>query len=271
MSYIVIASLLVLTGICAYAAMNHAFIAFQKPFSRIHFLFAVMCVLLVVFELSHSLTYTAPTLSEYIPRLKWQITVIFMFFTIFPWFVSEYSGVRPLWFLVGLTVLAAVSIVVNIVQPYSLQFAEIVRLDAEQLPWGETVLRPVGRNSLGFLVAIAGVIVAFTFAVYALSVRYYRDRMGTTLAMLLAMGILMATGIEGMLVRSSVINFIHLGPFGILAMVIAMSMALNQEMRHKLRASENRYRSLVEQSPFSIQVLSPDGRTLQVNRSWETL
>lgn len=194
-----------------------------------------------------------------------------MFFTIFPWFVSEYSGVRPLWFLVGLTVLAAVSIVVNIVQPYSLQFAEIVRLDAEQLPWGETVLRPVGRNGLGFLVAIAGVIVAFTFAVYALSVRYYRDRMGTTLAMLLAMGILMATGIEGMLVRSSVINFIHLGPFGILAMVIAMSMALNQEMRHKLRASENRYRSLVEQSPFSIQVLSPDGRTLQVNRSWETL
>ena len=38
-----------------------------------------------------------------------------------------------------------------------------------------------------------------------------------------------------------------------------------------LRASEARFRTLVEQSPLSIQILSPDGRTLQVNRAWEEL
>ncbi len=38
-----------------------------------------------------------------------------------------------------------------------------------------------------------------------------------------------------------------------------------------LRASESRFRSLVEQSPLSIQILSPDGRTLRVNRAWEEL
>lgn len=38
-----------------------------------------------------------------------------------------------------------------------------------------------------------------------------------------------------------------------------------------LRASEARFRTLVEQSPFSMQILSPDGRTLQVNRAWEKL
>jgi len=38
-----------------------------------------------------------------------------------------------------------------------------------------------------------------------------------------------------------------------------------------LRDSEERFRSLVEQSPLSIQVLSPDGRTLQVNHAFETL
>jgi len=38
-----------------------------------------------------------------------------------------------------------------------------------------------------------------------------------------------------------------------------------------LRESEEQFRSLVEQSPLSTQVLSPEGRTLQVNHAFETL
>ncbi len=38
-----------------------------------------------------------------------------------------------------------------------------------------------------------------------------------------------------------------------------------------VRQSEERFRGLMEQSPFSIQVFDPDGRTLQVNRAWEEL
>src|SRR5215207_7999894 len=38
-----------------------------------------------------------------------------------------------------------------------------------------------------------------------------------------------------------------------------------------LRASETRFRLMVEQSPLSTQILAPDGSTLQVNRAWEEL
>nr|MBA3241567.1 PAS domain S-box protein [Acidobacteriota bacterium] len=38
-----------------------------------------------------------------------------------------------------------------------------------------------------------------------------------------------------------------------------------------LRVSESRFRTLVEQSPVSTQIFSPDGRTLRVNRAWEEL
>lgn len=38
-----------------------------------------------------------------------------------------------------------------------------------------------------------------------------------------------------------------------------------------LRASEKRFRDLLEQSPFSIQLLAPSGQTLQVNPAWEKL
>ncbi len=39
----------------------------------------------------------------------------------------------------------------------------------------------------------------------------------------------------------------------------------------RLRASEERFRGLMEQAPFSVQVFAPDGRTVRVNRAWEEL
>src|SRR5919107_2886246 len=41
--------------------------------------------------------------------------------------------------------------------------------------------------------------------------------------------------------------------------------------RTALRASETRFRLMVEQSPLSTQIFSPDGSTLRVNRAWEEL
>ena len=38
-----------------------------------------------------------------------------------------------------------------------------------------------------------------------------------------------------------------------------------------LRVSETRFRLMIEQSPLSIQIFSPDGSTLRVNRAWEEL
>jgi len=38
-----------------------------------------------------------------------------------------------------------------------------------------------------------------------------------------------------------------------------------------LRESEGRFRGLMEQAPFSVQVFAPDGRITRVNRAWEEL
>jgi PAS domain S-box-containing protein len=44
-----------------------------------------------------------------------------------------------------------------------------------------------------------------------------------------------------------------------------------REAESALRDSETRFRLMIEQSPLSIQIFSPDGRTVQVNRAWEEL
>ncbi|MDQ3239509.1 MAG: PAS domain S-box protein, partial [bacterium] len=41
--------------------------------------------------------------------------------------------------------------------------------------------------------------------------------------------------------------------------------------KQKIQLSEIRYRTMIEQSPQSIQIISPDGHTVQVNKAWEAL
>lgn len=55
------------------------------------------------------------------------------------------------------------------------------------------------------------------------------------------------------------------------ASTIARDITERRRTESELRLSEARFRAMIEQSPLSIQVLSPDGQTLQVNRAWEEL
>jgi PAS domain S-box-containing protein len=44
-----------------------------------------------------------------------------------------------------------------------------------------------------------------------------------------------------------------------------------KHLEQSLKTSEARFRGLMEQAPFSVQLFSPDGRTIQANRAWEEL
>jgi diguanylate cyclase (GGDEF)-like protein/PAS domain S-box-containing protein len=272
MDEIAVSSLIVLSGICVYAAVNHLFVALRRPVNLTHLLFAGTCVAATVLALSQIQMYRAQSVTELIVPLKVNVAAATLFLGILlPWSVAAYTKVRPRWLLEGLSLAGVLLLAVNAIQPYSLQFQEIQKLESLRLPWGEVLARPVGPNGPWFFVGVAASLVSAGYALFALTMNYRRDRDATTLAMLLGVVLFVMMSAEGILVRAALIDFIHLGAFGFLVLIIVMSAALNFEVRHRVRTSERRFRALVEQSPFSIQVLSADGRIRQVNAAWEKL
>ena len=63
----------------------------------------------------------------------------------------------------------------------------------------------------------------------------------------------------------------YLGGTDELAVSFVLDLSENKQAELSLKNSETRFRTLIEQSPLSTQIISPQGQTLQVNRAWEEL
>jgi PAS domain S-box-containing protein len=55
------------------------------------------------------------------------------------------------------------------------------------------------------------------------------------------------------------------------AIRVAAESQVSQRAERAIQESETRFRMLVDQSPLSIQILTPSGQTVRVNRAWEKL
>ena len=267
MNEIVVPGIFLLSGICAYAAVTHLAAGVRRPLNRAHLLFAGMCVLMALLGVANGLGYQATTVADATLALKWGLGVVALFFILFPWFIAEHTGVRPKSWLAGYSVLLVGMLVVNFILPFSIQYQDIQGLEHLPLPWGEVVSLPVGRTSVWFAVGLALVFLAYGFALYALGVLYRRARRRETLIMMFAIGLSLLASTQGILVRLAVFQFIHLGPFGYLAMIIVMSMALNYE----LRQSGQRMQTVLDHIPAVVYMKDPDGRYLFINRHFEEL
>ncbi|TGD74688.1 EAL domain-containing protein [Mangrovimicrobium sediminis] len=260
-----------LAGICAYASINHLSVGLQKPRERSHLMFSAMCALLVPYAIFYAHSLQASTAEAYISNLRWSLNAIFAFFILFPWFVAENSGLRPKWFLYLNTAVSGVVIVINNLAPYTLHYFSFDGIQFQRLPWGDIITSGSGSVGPWAIPVMVAMLLQLGYGIYAARTYYLNHGQERTLRIALACILFLLCTVQGLMARFSIINFIDLGPFGFLTIVTLMSMSLGRETHLRLQNSERHFRSLVEQSPISMQFLSPDGYTVSANPAWERL
>ena len=266
-----IAAFHVITGVCVLAAVRHLSNGLWRPIDKANVLFSVMCCCAAGMAWTQAQLYQTWTIEEYAVLLKWNISFVGVFLILMPWFTSAFTGRQPFWWLVVITVGIVALLAINLIQPFGLQLAVIERIETKHMPWGEAFASPAGRLATSFWFSVAAVLIASGDSVIRFLASWRRQHSGTSMMMMLSATVYFVAVFEGVLVRAQFIDFMHLGPFGFFAMVIAMSLTLSFRSRQTLLVSEQRFRTLVEQSPFGIQVLAVDGGTVQVNPAWERL
>jgi PAS domain S-box-containing protein len=266
-----VAAFLVLTGVCGLAAVRHVTNGLWHPVDKANLLFGVMCVCAAGMAWTQAQLYQAWAIPEYAVLLKWNVFFALGFFLVMPWFTKAVSGLQPSPWLTVSTVAFIVFMTLNLLQPFGVQLASIDQIETRIAPWGEHYASPVGKLAPSFWFAISAILAVLVHAVVRFWTSWRRNRSTSSLLLMLSTAAYLLAGIEGILVRAQVIDFVHLGPIGFFLMVIAMSLILSFRSRHTLMVSEQRFRALVEQSPFGIQVLASDGATVQVNPAWQRL
>ncbi len=276
MNEIFTTGLAVLAGLCLYASVHHLWLGWRKPPQRMHMLFSFLCLVVSIYVLTKLGAYRADTAQELVAMRQAETVAVVIILGALPWFVDAYVGGARRAVLIAFGAYAALLVAANLAQPYGVFYAQLPEIRRIVLPWGETVthLRPQ-QPTIWFYLGLLLFASSFVYSGYVCARQYRRgDRPQRARSLGLALALFFAFALFNHVVNFTHLDFVHTAEFGFIALVLLMDWSLSQELRRgakKIEASEHRFRSLVEQSPFSIQVLAPDGRTVQVNRAWEEL
>jgi PAS domain S-box-containing protein len=265
----------VLAGVCFYASVHHAWIGLRRPAHPDHAWFALVSVLVGAYVLAKCGSYTATTPAALVAGRRLEVTLGVVTLGVLPWFVSAFSGIRNRTLLLLLSAYCALVVLINLIRPYGINYSDPPVIQLMTLPWREVVtdIRSREQNAweqVGWLF----ISLSFVYCFAAGVLQYRRGNRSKAFAMLSALTVFFLCVMFNRVVNAGWVEFTHTAEFGFVALIVLMGAALSHELRRgtaALAASEARFRSLVEQSPFSIQLLAPDGRTLQVNRAWEAL
>ncbi len=255
-------------GVTAYAAALHFGLGLTRPRSRAHLTLAAMSAFWIVGVAYQVQALHATTAAEFVTATRWNLDSVVVFGALLPWFVFHYShGTRPAW-PAALSAYMAVLVIANHALPNTLQFEQLDGIYRLRLPWGEAVSRAMGQSGPWTLAGAAAFVAIFGYSLATVGGLYWRTRRTTSLWVLAALGVLMATSAQGILVRLNIVNFVELGPFGYCAMILIMGAAVGRDTKQKLRATEASYQALFAHSPQAIIAVDPQtGDITEVNET----
>lgn len=257
--------LYVLGGVCIYAGVHHALIAWRQPVDRTNLWFTLMCFSIALYVIAKAGAYESGSAEMLVTRRRWELSFALIFFVAFIWFVREYAGRRSPWLPAALSLLMIAVLTANLLLPYGVAFVRLPEFSMLNLPWGEQIadLRvPQDQRGVWFQTGWLGMLLVFVYSLYASWRQYRRGERRRALSLAAGVAVFLALFMVNRLVNDGLIAFTHTAEFGFLALLFVM----NQSLAHDERKSEQRMQAVLDNMPAVVYLKDLHGRYLLVNR-----
>jgi len=261
-------------GIAMYAGIIHLVIGLsRRPRDMTNVTFGLASLAIAANALAVLVIHTAGSVEAYVTVFKFGFgPIALLLLGAFMGFVAFYTGVKPRWFLLVMSIWLVVIIALEMALPYGILFADVSGLRQVTLPWGEQIVIAQATPHPWRPLVDLFLFVMFGFFFYA-AYRQYRsgDRKRATL-LALALVLFFAANIFDTLVDIGIINFIYIQEFAYLAFVIVMSISLSLDVTRtekELHEYQTRLEVLVEER--TAELSAANARLVEREREAATL
>lgn len=223
-------------GLCLAFGALYLFIGVRRAAQRrLNLLFAGFAFAYAGAILGARAGYLAESLDGYATWMRVATFFAAVGFTLFAWFVAEYTSVRPRWLLLGVTAAFAL-VAVAAIFTQTLVVDVSAGVESVTLPWGETLLMNEGNDPPLLLVYLLALLAVVIYTISADVVQFRRGATRDAAILALGIGWFIFTLVEESLVVLGVIDTVILSDFGFLGFVVAMSLAMANRLIEYERA-----------------------------------
>jgi PAS domain S-box-containing protein len=245
-------------AICIYACVAHLLAARNPWFRRVHLTFAAIAVMIAVHALAHIVVYGSHDVTTYLAASHYRNIPGGIAMALLPWLIQGYFGSRSRIAPALLSTFFLLSVGLNEFAPIGSAMRPMPILEQIALPWGETAtIHRLSATPIALVVfwTVTGCLLAY---VMVLAVRQrQRGTRRQAMAMTAAIAVLVLAIVGNILIQANHLDFIFMGEFGFVALVLIMM---------RLLSGEESYRAIIAQARAGIFVASATGRLLEVNR-----
>ena len=259
----------------------HLFVWFKQRSQYAHLLFFALAVSATAFGAFELAMMRAQSPAGYAATLRWAHVPLAMFVLSIVWFVHFYFDAGRLWLAYATSGLRLLALGLNFVTGVNINFREVSSLDQVMLWGGAVVSGPVGVANPWAIVPQIGNVLLVAFVVDA-SVTLWRRggpdarRRAAVVGGSLVVCIIAVAGFAA-LITSGLVHAPTIVMPGVFIVVLAMGYELGWDMiaaaqlAAQLRASEQRFRAVVEAVPSAILLVDDKGMITLANAQAETV
>ena len=271
-------------GMCAVSlalGAIHLFVWFRQKSDYAHLLFFVLAVSATTFGAFELALMRAPTPAAYAATLRWAHGPLALWVLSMIWFVHFYFGATRSWLAWAASGFRLAGLTLNFTTGVNINFLEVTALEPVTFWGGAVASGPVGVANPWAIVPQIGNLIVLVFVVDAAVTLWRRGGRDAQRRAVVVGGSLVAcvSAVAGFaaLITLGLVHAPTIVMPGVFIIVLAMGYELGWDMitavqlAAQLRASEQRFRAVVEAVPSAILVVDEQGLITLANQQVESM